>query len=108
MSNEQAFAITRSLLKESGSRYTGNLQSIRKNIKPLGGEQQLPNVIMVVLESFSADFMGKFGNERKITPVLDSLADHSLFFTNMYATGTRTVRGMEALTLAVPPTPETV
>jgi phosphoglycerol transferase MdoB-like AlkP superfamily enzyme len=37
--------------------------------------------------------------------VLDALADSSILFTNMYATGTRTVRGMEALTLCVPPTP---
>lgn len=105
LSNEQAFTITRKLLMEDGSTYTGTLQSIRKNVRPSGGQQKLPNVIMVVLESFSADFMGKFGNERKITPVLDSLADRSLLFTNMYATGTRTVRGMEALSLAVPPTP---
>jgi phosphoglycerol transferase MdoB-like AlkP superfamily enzyme len=60
---------------------------------------------MVTIESFSADFMERFGNTQHITPVLDSIAKQSLFFTNMYATGTRTVRGMEALSLAVPPTP---
>jgi phosphoglycerol transferase MdoB-like AlkP superfamily enzyme len=40
-----------------------------------------------------------------ITPRLDSLSEHSLLFTNVYATGTRTVRGLEALSLCVPPTP---
>ena len=34
----------------------------------------------------------------------DSLADKSLMFTNLYATGNRTVRGLEALTLCIPPT----
>jgi phosphoglycerol transferase MdoB-like AlkP superfamily enzyme len=64
-----------------------------------------PNVIMITIESLSADFMEHFGNKDQITPVLDSLWNESIVFTNLYATGTRTVRGMEALTLAVPPTP---
>ena len=37
-------------------------------------------------------------------PFLDSLADRSMMFTNLYATGNRTVRGLEALTLCIPPT----
>jgi len=60
---------------------------------------------MISVESFSADFMGIFGNKEQITPFLDSLASHSLLFTNLYATGTRTVRGLEALSLCIPPTP---
>lgn len=63
------------------------------------------NVIFVVVESLSASFLGAFGNTRGLTPHLDALADESLFFTQLFATGTRTVRGLEALTLSVPPTP---
>jgi phosphoglycerol transferase MdoB-like AlkP superfamily enzyme len=105
LTNKEAFKITRELLKSPGESYFGDSQSIRKTVTATSTAQQKPNVIMVVLESFSADFMGKFGNGQKITPVLDSLAERSVFFTNMYATGTRTVRGMEALSLAIPPTP---
>jgi len=75
----------------------------RKIINP-GPENKL-NVVLISVESFSADFMGLFGNQDGITPFLDSLANHSLLFTNLYATGTRTVRGLEALSLCVPPTP---
>ena len=64
-----------------------------------------PNIVMVVVESLSTDFMGSFGNKENLTPNLDRLAEQSLFFTNLYATGTRTVRGLEALALAIPPTP---
>ena len=46
-----------------------------------------------------------FGNKENITPYLDSLVPNSLFFSNFYASGTRTVRGLEALSLAIPPTP---
>ncbi|HWV54062.1 LTA synthase family protein [Pseudorhodoplanes sp.] len=63
------------------------------------------NVVLVTIESLSASFMDHFGNRLGLTPNLDALADQSLFFANMLATGTRTVRGLEAVTLSVPPTP---
>lgn len=63
------------------------------------------NVILVTIESLSASFMAHFGNIQELTPNLDRLADEGVFFTNLRATGTRTVRGLEAITLSVPPTP---
>lgn len=63
------------------------------------------NVVMVVMESMGAGFLGHFGNRQPITPNLDRLADDGLLFTKLYATGTRTVRGLEALMLSLPPTP---
>jgi phosphoglycerol transferase MdoB-like AlkP superfamily enzyme len=45
---------------------------------------------------------------QKSTPFLDSLANKSLQFTNLYATGNRTVRGLEAVTLSLPPSAESV
>ena len=63
------------------------------------------NVVLVSVESFSAEFMTAFGNKQKLTPYMDRLADEGMLFTRLYATGTRTVRGLEALTLSVPPTP---
>jgi phosphoglycerol transferase MdoB-like AlkP superfamily enzyme len=59
----------------------------------------------VVMESMSADYMGIFGNAQGLTPNLDRLAREGLLFSNLYATGTRTVRGLEAVTLSIPPTP---
>jgi phosphoglycerol transferase MdoB-like AlkP superfamily enzyme len=67
--------------------------------------EERPNVIFICVESLSANFLGPFGNTENITPTLDSLSNHSLFFNNLFATGTRTVRGMEAITLSIPPTP---
>ena len=63
------------------------------------------NVVLISVESFSAEFMTAFGNTRGLTPAMDRLAQQGLLFTRLYATGTRTVRGLEALTLSVPPTP---
>ena len=47
--------------------------------------------------------MSVYGNKNNITPFLDSLATQSLQFTNLFATGNRTVRGLEAVTLCLPP-----
>lgn len=63
------------------------------------------NVVVIMVESLSAKFLTHFGNNENITPNLDRIAKESLFFTNIYATGTRTVRGLEALTLSIPPLP---
>ena len=62
------------------------------------------NVVLITIESYSADFMKMYGNDKNITPFLDDLATKSLVFTNLYASGNRTVRGLEAVTLCLPPT----
>ena len=69
------------------------------------GEELKYNVMLIMVESLSAEYMGAFGDDRGWTPHLDNLAKRSLFFDNFYATGTRTDRGMEAVVLSVPPTP---
>ncbi|HEU4622305.1 MAG TPA: LTA synthase family protein [Burkholderiaceae bacterium] len=75
-----------------------------REIRATGPEKKL-NVVLISVESLSAEFLGAFGNTKHLTPNLDRLAQQSLLFTHLYATGTRTVRGLEALTLSIPPTP---
>lgn len=76
---------------------------VRNIVSP--GTRKALNVVMISVESFSAEFMTAFGNRQKLTPYLDRLANDGMLFTRLYATGTRTVRGLEALTLSIPPTP---
>ena len=64
-----------------------------------------PNIVLITVESLSAEYMETFGNKDHLTPYLDKLAKESLFFTNLYATGTRTVYGLSAITLSIPPIP---
>lgn len=63
-----------------------------------------PNVVIITVESLNAEYLSMFGGTG-LTPHLDALVDKSYIFTRMYATGTRTVRGLEAITLSLPPTP---
>lgn len=102
--NRKAFNLARNQFADSNTAFINDGLSVKRKIGN-NASPQMPNVIMVTIESFSADFMGRFGNTNQLTPVLDSLASEGVLFTGMYATGTRTVRGMEALSLAIPPTP---
>jgi phosphoglycerol transferase MdoB-like AlkP superfamily enzyme len=87
---------------ELGAKNDG-LYNIKRDIKGQGAEKRL-NVILITVESLSADYLTKFGNTQKITPFMDEWFKEGALFTNFYATGTRTIRGLEALTLSIPPT----
>ena len=63
------------------------------------------HVVVLLEESLGAEFVGAYGDKRGLTPVLDNLAKQSMLFTRAYATGTRTVRGMEAVSASFPPVP---
>lgn len=104
INDKQAFELIRKELKETRSSFLNSGLSIKRKIENDKPEYK-PNVITITVESLSADFLKHYGNNQNLTPFLDSAANHSVFFSNMYATGTRTVRGMEALTLSIPPTP---
>lgn len=105
ISDQLAFQLVRKNLKEENARFLANDFSIKRKIKDSLDSDLKPNVVFILMESMSASFMTEFGNEKKITPFLDSIANESLFFKNVQATGNRTVRGMEAVTLSIPPTP---
>ncbi|RKS18716.1 phosphoglycerol transferase MdoB-like AlkP superfamily enzyme [Pseudomonas sp. WPR_5_2] len=95
----------RAELNEPNARFIGeDPQDIRRQIDN-PGQPRKPNIVLVTIESFSAKYMGSNGDERNLTPNLDALRKQSLYFNNFYATGTRTDRGLEAITLAIPPTP---
>lgn len=95
--NEKAFSI----LKQQFPAISG--ETTIRTIESDSAENH-KNVVLITIESCSAEFMKSYGNDQNITPFLDSLAQKSLEFTNLYAAGNRTVRGLEALTLCLPPT----
>jgi phosphoglycerol transferase MdoB-like AlkP superfamily enzyme len=104
-SDKEVFANVRKLVETPNSKFLNDdaLDITRDIINE--GEEKHYNLMMITVESLSAKYFTRFGSKRGATPFLDSLASKSLMFTNFYATGTRTVRGMEALTLGIPPTP---
>ena len=96
--------LLRGQLQTNNATFVTDPLSVERVIKNDSPEKKW-NIILISVESLSGDYLAHFGNKEGITPYLDSLIPKSLFFDNFYASGTRTVRGLEALALAIPPTP---
>ncbi len=95
----RANSLLREELKEEGTRFVSeNNDEWRRDVRSMRPEWK-PNVIQIVVESLGSDLLGEN------TPNLNAVAGESLQLTRLMATGTRTVRGIEALTLSLPPTP---
>ncbi|HEY8272197.1 MAG TPA: sulfatase-like hydrolase/transferase [Pseudobdellovibrionaceae bacterium] len=60
------------------------------------------NVVVIILESFSLEYMGEVNGGQGFTPFLDSLAHKSLFFKNSYANSRRSIEGVAAVVAGVP------
>jgi phosphoglycerol transferase MdoB-like AlkP superfamily enzyme len=106
MADEKASAILKKQWEtRSGYRLTNSKEMpIEREVIPTGAQKPL-HLVMVSIESFGAEFIESLGGNKGVAPNYERLAKEGLAFTQLYATGTRTVRGLEALTLSVPPTP---
>jgi len=73
-------------------------ESSSKPAKPL-------NLVIILEESLGATFVESLGGDRPVTPALEQLKEHGWWFEQLYATGTRSVRGIEATISGFLPTP---
>ncbi|MFN3714583.1 MAG: LTA synthase family protein [Alcanivoracaceae bacterium] len=65
------------------------------------------NLVIILEESLGATYVGKLGGMQGLTPELERLSVDGWWFENLYATGTRSARGIEAVTTGFLPTPAT-
>ena len=65
-----------------------------------------PNIVVFILESWTADVIGALGAEKGITPFFDELADGGLLFTDFYANGYRSSFGIPAVLAGYPSNPD--
>lgn len=61
-----------------------------------------PNVVLIILESFSAAYSASLSGNEGYMPFLDSLMAQSLTFTRAHANGRRSIDGIPAITAAIP------
>jgi len=71
---------------------------------PTYRRDRLPNLVIILEESLGAQFVSTLGGD-DLTPELDKWSKKGLWFTSMYATGTRSVRGIEAIISGFLPSP---
>lgn len=65
-----------------------------------------PNIVFLLLESFTADIIEPLGGEKNATPFLSSLCDSSVLFTNIYASGRRTDQALPSVFGGFPAQPD--
>jgi phosphoglycerol transferase MdoB-like AlkP superfamily enzyme len=64
-----------------------------------------PNIVIIILESWTADIIQSLGGEANITPSFESLRKDGLLFTNIYGAGSRTEHGLISVLSGFPPPP---
>jgi phosphoglycerol transferase MdoB-like AlkP superfamily enzyme len=102
---DEAYQRARRLLAEPRSQFVEDGQSIRRRF---AGDTNAPrlNVVIFLEESLGSEFWGCLGRPDTLTPEMDRLAaEEGLLFTNIFACGNRTVRGMEGVLSSFPPLP---
>ena len=102
---DEAYARTRKILASPGSEFIKEGNSIHRRV---AGDSTKPrlNVVLFLEESLGSEFWGCLGRTNTLTPEMDALAlGEGLLFTNIYACGNRTVRGLEGVLASFPPLP---
>ena len=99
MPEAEAVAAARASLGITGS--VDSMHVMRRNISMETGKGK-PNVVVILMESMSANLLSTFGQEKHLTPTLDSLYNHSLAFTRCYSAGIHTNHGMTAALYSFP------
>ena len=105
LGREEAYQRVRRLLNQPGTEFSSEADSIRRTVP---GDSTRPrlNVVIFLEESFGSEFWGCLGRKKTLTPEMDKLAvEEGMLFTNLYACGNRTVRGMEGVLASFPPLP---
>ena len=97
----KALATVQNLLAQPGDRFEASVQypilrthqpgAMSKHVAP-----QIRNVIVIIMESFSAQFVGALGATAGVTPEFDKLASEGVLFDHFFSNGTHTHQGMFA------------
>ena len=80
-------------------------QSLKRLSRYNGSDSASYNVVIIIMESWSAKFVGALGGNPDATPFFDSLSQKSLLFDNFYASGLRTNRGLLSILCSFPSLP---
>lgn len=100
----EALARARAQLARSGDWLEGAPSPLARRVSAPARAKPL-NVVLVVMESFTASLVGTLGGSPALTLEFDRLAEQGVLFERCYATGERTVQGLEAILSSFPSLP---
>ena len=105
ISQDEAYERVRRLVSSTNAQFVADGHTIRRRIIGDATNPRL-NVVLILEESLGSEFWGCLGRTNTLTPEMDKLAlQEGLLFTNLYASGNRTVRGFEGVLSSFPPLP---
>lgn len=86
----------------TATQYLDSLYPSEKNLPASILTTQRPNIIFIILESYTAKLVGCLGGEPAVTPNIDRIAKEGILFTNIFASGERSEKGLVALLSGYP------
>lgn len=98
-SNENPYVF---LKKEKAQSIIDSLYTYHSDSSNAILKTERPNIVFIILESFTSDVVEHFGGDKGVSPNISRLAKEGISFTNMYASGDRTDKGMIAILSAFP------
>ncbi len=93
LSNEELKNGIREFVDDKNAEYINGKNPLLR-ITSTGIEEKKYNVVMILMESWMAEYIGALGNNPGVTPEFDKLSKEGVFFTNFYANGNRSNRGV--------------
>ncbi len=107
MPEAEALALTRGLVVTDRDQLlqAGTAPLLRRHAPVAHAGARARNVVFIIMESFSGEFVGALGHPHGITPAFDRLADEGLLFERFFSNGTHTHQGMFASVACFPNVP---
>lgn len=99
MPEQEAIEEVQKLLGRKG---ITQISPIAREIKQSADTTTFRNVVLIFMESMSANLMESFGSNKSLTPFLDSLYHQSLSFSHFYSSGIHTNHGMYSTLYSFP------
>lgn len=104
MAQDRMLSIVRENITPEKGAFTDPAIPTLHPLRPTGHPGKPLNLVIIVEESLGSEFVSSLGGD-PVTPNLESLSREGLWFNQLYATGTRSAVGIEALVTGFPPTP---
>ena len=101
LDQKEAVTILRNLLNNPEEKFINDHYPFLRTF-PTDSITQKKNVVIFIMESWSALFCGSITGEKTFTPFFDSLANHSILLTNFFANGQRSIESLVSITVSIP------
>lgn len=101
LDQKEAVAILRNLLDNPDEKFINDSYPFLRTFSADSSVQK-KNVVIFIMESWSALFCGSITGEKTYTPFFDSLANHSILFTNFFANGQRSIESLASISVSIP------